>query len=61
MGNLIKLLIIGGIVIAAIALYFKYGSSPTSANRPRAGQKREGIEVQEKYGVAPLDSTLTGN
>ncbi|HEY3244541.1 MAG TPA: hypothetical protein VGM03_14445 [Phycisphaerae bacterium] len=60
MGNLIKLLVVGAIVIGAIFAYFKF-ASPTSSGGHRVGAKRDGIEVQEKYGVAPLDSTLTGH
>ncbi len=63
MGKLIKVVVLLGILVAAVAVYVHYAKSgednKTATNMPV--QKKEpakdgkgGIQVQEKYGFAPV-------
>ena len=62
MGKMLKVVVLLAVLVIGVLLFLQYSNkkksdTPTAAQRaPQAEQpkaKKEGIEVQEKYGFAP--------
>ncbi len=67
MGKLVRVVVLLGILVVGVVLYMKYAKSGSDAQQPTGGaaiqtaQKKEpakgkesGMQVQEKYGFAPV-------
>jgi hypothetical protein len=58
MGKLVKVILVLAVLVAGVLLILQYSgnSKSNSANTAQAEKKpKDGMQVQEKYGFAPVD------